>query len=218
MEILLPSTGSMAMAGLKGRFARTFSSSGVRMTGSGVSPRCSGFGFGGGASSGASAGGSSCAGRGATVLIVATPARLLARRRAGVARDQERRDAGSARKATSSLGELRRPGHRHGSALRLVPGTGIEPASSNEDRLLRPARLPIPPPGHRGTAIVGGKRRNVNCASRNSVRQLPSPANGYPHVTENRPMPRPPRPRASNLPPFPAGKRRRPRSGISRTR
>src|SRR5687767_9802428 len=74
MEILLPSIGSMAMAGEKGSAARTFSSSGEKTMGVGVS-HGSAFGFGGGASSLNIGGCSSCAGRAGTESIVRSSAR-----------------------------------------------------------------------------------------------------------------------------------------------
>src|SRR5687768_8267897 len=170
MEILLPSMGSMAMAGLKGRLARSFSSSGEKTIGSGVCHWWSGFGFGGGASSTSIGGGGSGAGRGGTVLIVATPAEAVA---------GFERPASQAARASAAAVQIRRRliytnrvakkrPNENGSAgsaavkdIRLVPGTGIEPAPSNEDRLLRPARLPIPPPGL-GTAILVCRLLNVN--------------------------------------------------------
>src|SRR5687768_9276782 len=69
MESLLPSIGSMAMAGVKGSEPRSFSSSGLKTTAVGVSHGRT-FGFGGGASSVSIGGGSSLAGAGATSLIV----------------------------------------------------------------------------------------------------------------------------------------------------
>src|SRR3954463_1395783 len=107
---------------------------------------------------------------------------------------------------------------------RLVRKGGIEPPWSNDHRLLRPARLPIPPLS-RSSGDRDSRLRVVECQSANRYslersRKATILTCGTPF--ENFPCSRPkPRPRywsAPNLLPFRRRKTSLPRSGTSRTR
>src|SRR5438105_5883999 len=107
---------------------------------------------------------------------------------------------------------------------RLVRKGGIEPPWSNDHRLLRPARLPIPPLSH-SSGDRDSRLRVVECQSANrySFLQLRKAAiltcrTPFENLPCSRPKPRPRCWSAPNLPPFLRRKTSLPRSGTSRTR